>query len=61
MALTEKMNLVTVKEGRLPECSGEIFVDDQFLENQGYEIGDTLTLKKRNRIRPGRYACLLSV
>lgn len=45
MALTEKMNLVTVKEGRLPECSGEIFVDDQFLENQGYEIGDTLTLK----------------
>ena len=45
MALTEKMNLVTVKEGRLPERSGEIFVDDQFLENQGYEIGDTLTLK----------------
>ena len=38
MALTEKMNLVTVKEGRLPERSGEIFVDDQFLENQGYEI-----------------------
>ena len=44
MTLTDEMNLVTVKEGRLPEKTGEIFLDDAFLEKHGYQIGDRLTL-----------------
>lgn len=45
MTLTDNMNLVTVKEGRLPEKSGEIFLDDEFLNEHGYQIGDQLTMR----------------
>lgn len=41
MALQEKMNKVTVSEGRLPEKVGECLVDD----DMGYKVGDVITLK----------------
>ncbi len=42
---TEEMNLVTVAEGRLPEKAGECLVDQDFLEQSEYQIGDEILLK----------------
>ena len=44
-SLTDTVNIVTITEGRLPETSGECFMDWELLEMTGYEVGDTITLK----------------
>ena len=44
MSHTEDMNLVTVVEGRLPENANECLVDQDFLVESEYEIGDTIEL-----------------
>lgn len=44
MSMPETMNQVTVSEGRLPKKKGECLVDEDFLSDTPYEIGDTITL-----------------
>lgn len=44
MSHTEDMNLVTVTDGRLPENTSECLVDQDFLNETEYEIGDTIEL-----------------
>ena len=43
-SLTERFNQLTVSEGRLPQNSQEIFLDEEYAEKQEYKIGDTITL-----------------
>lgn len=45
MSHTKDMNLITVKEGRLPNGINECLVDQDFLKGSGYKIGDTLKLE----------------
>ena len=40
MTLTPDLNQVTVEEGRLPEKADEIFLDRDFFQDYGYQIGD---------------------
>lgn len=42
-SVSETLNQLTASEGRLPEKAGEIFVDIEFLDNSGYQIGDEIT------------------
>ena len=42
-SISPTLNQLTPTEGRLPERSGECFVDVEFLDKGGYEIGDTIT------------------
>lgn len=42
-SVTPTLNQLTATEGRLPEASGECFVDVEFLDASEYEIGDTIT------------------
>lgn len=42
MTLTKELNQVDVKEGRLPEKADEIFVDQDFLKEYDYKVGDTI-------------------
>ena len=42
-SVTPTLNKLTPTEGRLPEKSGECFVDVEFLDSSEYEIGDTIT------------------
>lgn len=45
-SVTEETNQLTVLEGKLPEKSGECFLDVNFADGQGYQLGDTLTLEE---------------
>lgn len=45
MSAPQKLNMITVKEGRLPIQSGECLADTAFLEDSGYRVGDTFTVK----------------
>ena len=45
-ALNQDVNQLRVTEGRLPEVSGECFLDSAFASNQGYEIGDTILMRQ---------------
>jgi len=45
MSLGEKINHVAVTEGRIPEAADECFVDEDFLKNMGYAIGDVITME----------------
>ncbi|EEG48378.1 FtsX-like permease family protein [Blautia hydrogenotrophica] len=47
-SLNEKVNTVTVEEGRLPQKEGECLLDSEFLESAGYEIGDTVTFSEND-------------
>ncbi|EET59718.1 efflux ABC transporter, permease protein [Marvinbryantia formatexigens DSM 14469] len=42
-SISPTMNQLTATEGRLPEKAGECFVDIEFLDECGYEIGDNIT------------------
>lgn len=42
MSQTESMNTITVTEGRLPKKANECLVDEDFLEDSEYEIGDII-------------------
>lgn len=44
MTLYENMNEVSLSEGRMPETATECVVDNKFLTNHGYKIGDTIYL-----------------
>ena len=43
-SLTEELNRLTVKEGRLPEKPGECLIDEQLLLQADYGLGDVLTV-----------------
>ena len=45
-SLNQDVNQLRVTEGRLPEVSGECFLDSAFASNQGYEIGDTIQMRQ---------------
>jgi len=42
--MTDGINTPYVTEGRLPEADDEIFVDEQPFKEQGYQVGDTVTV-----------------
>lgn len=43
-SLNEQVNRLTVKEGRLPEKSGELFLDQSYAQAQGCKVGDSIRL-----------------
>ena len=45
-SLNQDVNQLSVTEGRLPEVSGECFLDSAFAANQGYGIGDTIQMRQ---------------
>lgn len=45
-SLNQSVNQLTVTEGRLPEKSGECFLDSTFASGQGYEIGDSIQMRQ---------------
>lgn len=45
-SIHESVNQITLEEGRIPEKSGECFLDIQYANSEGYEIGDTLTFRQ---------------
>lgn len=45
-SVNETVNQITAKEGRIPEKSGECFLDSAFAANGGYEIGDTIAFRQ---------------
>lgn len=45
-SLNKQMNQLKPEEGRLPEKSGEIFLDKAYAHNMGYGIGDSIQLKQ---------------
>ena len=45
-SLNQDVNQLRVTEGRLPEVSGECFLDSAFASNQGYEIGDSILMRQ---------------
>ena len=45
-SLNQNVNQLTVTEGRLPEKSGECFLDSTFASGQGYEIGDSIQMRQ---------------
>ena len=44
--ISSNFNLLTADEGRIPEKSGEIFLDKPFAKNRGYKIGDTISVSE---------------
>ena len=44
MAKTEKLNQITIAEGRLPKKQGECLVDEWYASQHGLKTGDTLVL-----------------
>ena len=45
MSVPEKINLITIADGRLPEKTGECLADKEFIETTGSKIGDSITVK----------------
>ena len=45
LSLTDGMNEMTIKEGRLPIADNECFLDDGWMGEAGFQIGDTIVLK----------------
>ena len=45
-SLNETVNQITATEGRLPEKSGECFLDSAFAGNEGYQIGDSISFRQ---------------
>ncbi len=48
-SISPTLNQLTPAKGRLPERSGECFVDVEFLDKGGYEIGDTITFYREEK------------
>ncbi|MCD7867413.1 MAG: FtsX-like permease family protein [Clostridiales bacterium] len=42
-SISENFNQVSVEEGRLPEKSGELFLDSEFAKADGLGVGDTIS------------------
>ncbi len=51
--LTETLNQITVTEGRLPETTGECLLDETFMKENGYEIGDQLVFSMEEGTEDG--------
>lgn len=45
MSLTEDVNKLTVSEGRLPQKDDEIFLDEEFLKSEGFQVGESIMLE----------------
>ena len=45
-SISSNFNLLTADEGRIPEKSGEIFLDKPFAKNRGYKIRDTISVSE---------------
>ena len=45
MSYPDILNQITVKEGRMPEKSGECLADTAFLQSTGYKIGDQVQVR----------------
>ena len=45
-SISSNFNLLTADEGRIPEKSGEIFLDKPFAKNRGHKIGDTISVSE---------------
>ena len=45
-SISSNFNLLTADEGKIPEKSGEIFLDKPFAKNQGYKVGDTISVSE---------------
>lgn len=45
-SISSNFNLLTADEGRIPEKSGEIFLDKPFAKNRGYKIEDTISVSE---------------
>ncbi|MCD2493229.1 FtsX-like permease family protein [Lacrimispora sp. NSJ-141] len=43
-SMPQNINMVNIKEGRLPEKQGECFLDEQLLVSTDYGLGDQITL-----------------
>lgn len=46
-SLTKRMNQLTITDGRLPEKSGELFLDDAYANAHGYKPGDQIVLREQ--------------
>ena len=46
MSIPESMNQLSVSEGRLPQEKGECLINEDFLKETSYQVGDTITLKE---------------
>lgn len=44
LSATQKLNKITVTEGRMPKSAKEVLVDPIFIESSGYHIGDSIKL-----------------
>lgn len=45
MSYSDKINVPNITEGRIPEAEDECIVDIQYMEKQGYKIGDSIKVK----------------
>lgn len=45
-SVSDNFNLLTADEGKIPEKSGEIFLDSMYAKNQGYKVGDTISVSE---------------
>lgn len=45
-SVNKNVNLLTPSEGRLPQKSGELFLDREFAKKEGWKTGDTISLKE---------------
>lgn len=48
MSLPDPVNQMKIKEGRLPQKSGECLVDEKLVDSYGYRIGDRITVQSGN-------------
>ncbi|MGN0986837.1 MAG: FtsX-like permease family protein, partial [Otoolea sp.] len=48
----DNMNRMTIQEGRMPQEPDECFMDTGFMMNQGYEVGDRVTLVDEKGNKP---------
>ena len=48
MSMQDTMNKLVLEDGKMPENSSECVADIAFLEESGYEIGDTITFTSGN-------------
>ena len=44
LSATEKINKIDIMDGRMPETDHEVLVDEFFITNTGYQLGDSIKL-----------------
>ena len=50
LTLTEKINIASASEGRLPENDGECAIDASFAKSAGISVGDTVTVSTERNV-----------